>query len=150
MTNSPAAPISPHVLERYQRDFYTNTDLVFRFGLVLTVSREGAERITEAVFARLVEGFDRLPKNTDPLKHLLSLTWNSWMDLRGERFHEWNSPVVASLKALKPDERACLFLVDMAGLNAEQSAVLMTMSEKDVRIALAAARRRLAKGEIKF
>ncbi len=141
-------PVDQRVLDRYQNDYYVHTDLIYRFGVVLSGSREGAERVTEETFRRLLEDFDKLKSNVNPVDHLMLLAWQAWTSLRQGAYHPWNQPTIASLCKLSVDERAALYVVDMVGFSAVNAAKLMDTSEIDLRLALAEARRKLVDGSI--
>ena len=140
--------VDQRVLDRYQNDYYVHTDLIYGFGVVLSGSREGGERLTEATFKLLLEDFDRLKSNVNPVDHLLKTAWNAWAQLRSDSFHPWNHPTVVSLSRLGVDDRAALYMVDMVGLNPAAAAALMEASETDLRLSLANARKGLVSGEI--
>lgn len=139
---------SQESLDRYQNDYYVHTDVVYRFGVVLTGSREGAERLTEETFRRLLEDLDKIKANVVPVDLLMALAWQSWNSIQGQTFHPWSQPTVISLLKLKTEERASLYIVDMVGFSLEKAAKLMGASEVDVRVALSAGRRRLVSGDI--
>lgn len=142
--------IPAHLLERYQQDFYSQTDLVYRFGMILTLSKDGAERVTELTFNRLVEEFASLKSSIDPVKYLLERAWKTWLGFKGEKFIESTSALAKSLKTMTLDERVAMFLIDMVGLKVQEAAFLTNTSEKDSRLALASGRQRMTKGEARF
>lgn len=149
MSNSPAKPIDPQRLELYLSEYYERTDVVYRFGLVLTGSRDGAERITEEAFRQLLEEFDSVKPSTEATNLLMALTWKAWNKLKAERFHDWSQPTLNALKTFKIEERAALYVVDMVGIGAKDAASVMGTKEQDVRKALAKARQKLTAGEVK-
>ncbi|MCX6118039.1 MAG: hypothetical protein NT027_10890 [Proteobacteria bacterium] len=141
-------PIDQKVLDRYQSDYYVHTDLIFRFGVSLTCSREGGEKLVERTFSLLLDELTKVKGSNSPIDHLLSLSWQAWSQLRGENFHPWNHVLVSSLAKLDVDERAALYIVDMVGYSTTNAAKLMECSEKDLRIALASARASLVTGVV--
>jgi DNA-directed RNA polymerase specialized sigma24 family protein len=148
MAHAAAAPIDQKTIERYQRDFYSQTDVVYRFGVVLTGSRDGAERLTEDTFRSIIEDFSEIKSGDDPVEVLLRFAWRSWQKISNERFHDWMQPTVNALRKLDREQRAALYLVDMIGVNPKNTAVILEASEREVRENLAVARRRLTTGEI--
>lgn len=148
MANGAATPVDQQALDRYQDEFYRHTDLVYRFGLVLTCSRDGAERLAEETFRRLIDDFARVPTAANASEYLLGLAWQVWDSLKSERFHSWNQPTLTALKVLSAEERAAVFIVDIAGVTPRDAAQKLSMSERDLRRSLATARKRLTTGEI--
>ena len=149
MSNGVNKPVHPQRLELYQSEYYERTDVVYRFGLILTGSRDGAERITEEAFRQLLEDFDSVKPATDAVGLLMALTWKAWNKLKTERFHEWSQPTLNALKKFTPKERAALYVVDMVGLSVKDAASVMGTIDQDVRKALATARQKLTLGEVK-
>lgn len=143
MSNGANKPVDPERLELYQSEYYEKTDVVYRFGLVLTSSRDGAERITEEAFRLLLEDFNTVKPSTDATALLMALTWRAWIKLKSEKFHEWSQPTLQAIKNLSVDERAALYVVDMAGVEPKDAATLIGTSEKELRSVLAAARQKL-------
>ena len=144
MSNGASKPVDPERLELYQSEYYERTDLVYRFGLVLTSSRDGAERITEETFRLLLEEFSGVKSSADAVALLMALTWRAWQKLKSERFHEWAQPTLNTLKKLNTDERAAVYTVDIVGLLPKDAAAILGASEKEVRMTLASARHKLA------
>lgn len=143
MSNAAIKPVDPERLELYQSEYYERTDLVYRFGLVLTSSRDGAERITEEAYRLLLEDFNSVKVSTEAATLLLVLTWKAWNKLKSERFHEWIHPSLMMLKQLNTDERAAIYVVDMAGVEPKDAATIVGTSEKEIRMTLAGARKKL-------
>ena len=143
MSNAAIKPVDPERLELYQSEYYERTDLVYRFGLVVTNSRDGAERITEEAYRLLLEDFSSVKASTEAPALLLALTWKAWNKLKSERFHEWAHPALAMLKKLNTDERAAVYVVDMAGVEPKDAATILGASEREIRITLASARQKL-------
>lgn len=148
MANGAAAPVDQRALDRYQNEFYEHTDLVYRFGVILTGSREGAERLTEETFRALIDDFARVKATVNPLDLLMVLAWQAWNNIKSERFQDWSQPTVNALKKMSLNERAVLYVVDMVGIDPADAAKMFGSNERTVRASLATARRRLAAGEI--
>jgi DNA-directed RNA polymerase specialized sigma24 family protein len=140
--------VDQRFLDRYQNDYYVHTDQIYRFAVVLTGSREGAERVTEEAFRRLLENFERSKPHPNPLEQLLSLAWKSWNTLSTSVFHPWSQATISSLGKLTIDERSALYVVDVAGFSPQVAAKITETSEASLRLALAAARKHLVAGEI--
>lgn len=148
MANGATAPVDQRALDRYQNDFYVHSDLVYRFGVVLTGSREGAERLTEETYRSLIDDFGKVKANANPVDMLMVLAWQAWNRIKSERFHEWSHPTLNALRKLSTDERASLYVIDMVGISPKDAARLFGSNERAVRMSLASARRRLVSGEI--
>lgn len=142
------APVDQRALEQYQTDFYEHADLIFRFGVILTGSRDGAERLTEETYRLLIAELSNLMSEKNPKNYLIMLAWRAWHKIQSERFHEWSHPTVNALRKLDLNERAALFAVDMAGILPATAATLLGQSEREIRVSLASARKRLASGEV--
>ena len=136
-------------LELYTTDYYERSDLVFRFGALMLISREGAERLTEEAFRYLVEDFSKLSAAQVPQKALMECAIKAWKKLKQERFHEWQSPILQSLKSLGEDQRLALFLVEIAGLEFSDAARIMGLDNMKFRSLLAGAQKFLATNAVK-
>jgi hypothetical protein len=131
-------------LELYTSEYYDRSDLVFRFGALMTVSRDGAERVTEEAFRFLVEDFSTFSAEPSAHKVLMTCALRAWKKLRQEKFHEWKSPILQSLKPLAEEPRLALFLVEIAGLQIDEAASLMGSDVTRFRTTLAAGQKFLA------
>lgn len=136
-------------LELYMNEYYERSDLVFRFGALMTVSREGAERLTEETFRLLLDDFPKTGSQASPQQVLMNLAVKAWKKVKAEKFHDWNSPVLQSMKALGEDQRAALYLVEMAGLEMKDAAKLLGCDESKFRLLLAGAQKFLATNSVK-
>jgi DNA-directed RNA polymerase specialized sigma24 family protein len=148
MASGAVASLDQRALERYQKDFYQYADLVYRFGVILTSSKAGAERLTEETFRELIEGFGQIKANANPIEVLIKFSWKAWGRVRTESFHPWNNPTVSALKPLDEDERAALYIVDMIGISVKEAAQIIGSSESHIRRSLAGARGRFVSGAI--
>jgi hypothetical protein len=77
-------------LALYMDQYYERADVVFRFGALLSLSREGGERLTEEVFRLLLQDFSQVKSNTAPAVLLMALAWKAWAKVKAEKFHEIN------------------------------------------------------------
>ena len=135
-------------LALYADEYYERSDLVFRFGALLTSSREGGERLTEEAYRLLIEDFAGVREGSPAVNILMSKAWKAWGHLKSQRFHEWNNPILQSMKALAVDQRAVLFASDMAGLEIGEIARIFGTDEQSVRRSLAEAHKFLATSPI--
>lgn len=136
-------------LALYMDEYYERADLVFRFGALLTVSRDGAERLTEETFQFLLQDFSQVKSDTSAQTLLMALAWKAWNKIKSEKFHEWNAPVLQSMKSLGIEQRAALFAIEMAGLELSDAARIFRSDEKTVRTLLAGAQKYLATSSIR-
>lgn len=150
MGQGAAKQVDQKLLELYLSEYYERTDLVYRLGVVLTTSRDGAERFTEETFRLLTANFEKLRGVSNPSEYLFELGWRAWGTLKSERFHEWSHPFVAAIRPLQIGERVAMFAVDMLGLEPAVVARVTGQAETDLRKHLASGRRRLTNGEIKL
>ncbi|MCX6123544.1 MAG: hypothetical protein NTV34_02165 [Proteobacteria bacterium] len=148
MANGAAAPVDQKTLDRYLGEFYEHTDLVYRFGALLTGSRDGAERVTEETFRQLILELAEVSPSANAMETLMKRTWQTWNKIRSERFHAWVHPTVSSLGKLDHEVRASIYLVDFVGFSPREAATILESSEREVRICLAGGRKRLVSGEI--
>lgn len=148
MTHGLANAFSEKQVALYTDEYYERSDLVFRFGALLTCSREGGERLTEETFRLLIEGFVRLPEGSNAVQILMSKAWKAWGKIKSERFHEWNNPVLQSMKPLSVDARAALFASEIAGLEIRDIAQILGDDDQSVRRKLAEAHKFLATSAI--
>ena len=128
--------------------YYERADMVFRFGALLSLSREGGERLTEETFKSLIEDFSQVKSGTSPVVLLMALAWKAWNKLKGQKFHEWKLPVLQSMKTLGVEQRAALFAIDVAGLEIDEAAKIFGTSDDLVRLMLAKGHRHLAESAI--
>ena len=145
-----AKPLDEKRLSLYSNEYYERTDVVYRFAAVLSMSRDGAERVTEEVYRMLLADFERVSPSTDAVSLLMALTWKAWQKLKSERFNEWAIPLMATLKTMSIESRAVLYVVDMVGMDADEAAKVFGTDEKSVRKLLSDARNRMASGSLKF
>jgi DNA-directed RNA polymerase specialized sigma24 family protein len=136
-------------LELYTNDYYERSDLVFRFGALMTVSREGAERLTEEAFRLLIEDFSKVGADSSPQKLLMNFAVKAWKKIKSEKFHEWKAPVLQSMKTLGEDQRAALFMIEIAGLELNDAAKILGCDESKFRLLLAGAQKFLATNSVK-
>jgi len=136
-------------LALYMDQYYERADVVFRFGALLTLSREGGERLTEEVFRLLLQDFSQVKSNTAPGVLLMALAWKAWAKVKAEKFHEWSVPILQSMKALGIEQRAALFAVDVAGIEIHEAAKIFSTNETVIRQLLADAQKHLAVNAIR-
>lgn len=137
-------------LALYLDEYYERADLIFRFGALLTLSREGGERMVDETFRLLIEDFPNIKTNSKPTMILMTLAWSAWKKISHEKFHESNTPIFQSMKRLAVNQRAILFAVELAGLSLRDvSKAFGIADEKDVRNELADANQFLAINEIR-
>lgn len=136
--------LSEKQLALYTSQYYERSDLVFRFGALLSLSREGGEHLTEETFRSLIQDFSEVKSSTSPVILLMTLAWKAWENISSQKFREWNLPILQSMKTLGVEQRAALFIVDIAGLDIDQAAKIFGTSETSVRQMLAQAQKHLA------
>lgn len=149
MAQSLTNGFSEKQLALYTDEYYERADLVFRFGALLTVSREGGERLTEETFRMLLQDFAQVKSETSAPTLLIALAWKAWNKIKSEKFHEWNAPILQSMKAISIEQRAALFAVEMAGLEVPDAAKLFGSDEKTIRKLLAGAQKFLSTTSIR-
>lgn len=135
--------LSEKQLALYTNQYYERADLIFRFGALLSLSREGGERLTEETFKNLIEDFSQVKSSVNPLVLLMALSWKAWNKIKGQKFHEWKLPILQSMKSLGVEQRAALFAIDIAGLEIEEAAKIFGTSDTMVRQMLADAHKHL-------
>lgn len=133
----------------YTDQYYERADLVFRFGALLTGSREGGERLTEETFRLLLEDFAQVKEETSASLLLMALAWKAWDKIKSERFHDWNVPILQSMKVLGVEQKAALFAIEMAGLDIKQASKIFGSDENTVRRLLADSQKHLAVSSIR-
>jgi hypothetical protein len=136
--------LSEKQLALYTNQYYERADLIFRFGALLSLSREGGERVTEETFQALIEDFSQVKSGTSPSVLLMALAWKSWNKVKGQKFHEWKLPILQSMKNLGVEQRAALFAIDVAGLEIDEAAKIFGTSDTVVRQMLAQAHKHIA------
>ncbi len=137
-------------LALYLDEYYERADLIFRFGALLTLSREGGERMVDETYRLLIEDFPNIKANSKPTTILMTLAWGAWKKMSHEKFHESNIPIFQSMKRLAVNQRAILFAVELAGLSLRDvSKAFGIADEKAVRNDLADANQFLAVNEIR-
>jgi hypothetical protein len=144
MTQGLTQGLSEMQLALYTDEYYERSDLIFRFGALLSLSREGGERLTEETFHALIDDFSQVKSGTSPVVLLMALAWKAWNKIKGQKFHEWNLPILQSLKTLGVEQRAALFAVEVAGLEIDEAAKIFGTSDTLLRQMLAQANRHLA------
>jgi DNA-directed RNA polymerase specialized sigma24 family protein len=149
MSKGPSNAFTEKQVALYTDEYYERADLVFRFGALLTCSREGGERLTEEAFRLLVEDFARIDGGMAPVPVLMSKAWIAWSHIKSERFHEWKSPILQSMKALGVQQRAMLFASEVAGLEMSEMGSIFGCDESTIRRALAEAHKFLATAAIR-
>jgi DNA-directed RNA polymerase specialized sigma24 family protein len=150
MAEGRGASFNEKQLALYLDEYYELADLIFRFGTLLTLSREGGERIVEETYKLLIEDFPNIKANSKPTVVLMTFAWSAWKKIGNEKFHEVNTPIIQSMKRLAVNQRAILFAVELAGLNLrEVSKAFGLADEKSVRHDLADANQFLALNEIR-
>ena len=133
----------------FSDEYYERSDMVFRFGAILTLSREGGERLTEETFRLLIEDFQKVSPSSNAVYLLLALAWRAWQKIKAERFHEWQNPMLQSIKGLPMEARAVLFASEVAGLELSEIAKIFGTDESQVRRQLAVANKYLTATTIK-
>ena len=133
MAQGSANALSENQIALYTDDYYERSDLIFRFGALLSLSREGGERLTEETFRMLMEDFQKVTPATNAVNLLMALAWKAWQKLKSERFHEWQNPLIQSMKGLAPEARAVLFASEVAGLEISEIARLFGTDEQQTR-----------------
>jgi hypothetical protein len=149
MTKGPSNAFSEKQVALYTDEYYERSDLVFRFGALLTCSREGGERLTEETFRLLVEDFAKIHEGQSAVSVLMAKAWKAWKTVKSERFHEWNNPILQSMKGLAVDHRAVLFASELAGLEIRDIGPIFGIDESTVRRSLAEAHKFLATSAIR-
>lgn len=150
MAEGRGASFNEKQLALYLEEYYELADLIFRFGALLTLSREGGERIVDETYRLLIEDFPNIKANSNPTVVLMTIAWSTWKKMGNEKFHEANTPIIQSMKRLAVNQRAILFAVELAGLNLrEVSKVFGLPDERSVRNDLADANQFLAINEIR-
>jgi len=132
----------------YISQYYERADLVFRFGALLSLSREGAEHLTEQTFRLLIEDFSQVKSNTSPEVLLMALAWKAWSKIKNDKFREWSVPILQSMKSIGVEQRAALFAVDIAGLEISDSAKIFNTTDAVIRQMLATGHKHLATATI--
>ena len=150
MAESRSSSFSERQLALYLEEYYELADLIFRFGALLTLSREGGERIVDETFALLVADFVNIKTSANPTFILMSLAWKAWRKVSNEKFHEWDLPILKSMKSLYVNQRAILFALEVAGLDLREAASVFGGDEHANRSDLAEANRFLALNEIRI
>lgn len=140
--------LSEKQLALYTNQYYEQADLIFRFGALLSLSREGGERLTEETFKNLIEDFSQVKSSANPMLLLMALSWKAWNKIKGQKFHEWKLPILQSMKSLGVEQRAALFAIDIAGLEIEEAAKIFGTSDMMVRQMLADAHKHLVLSSI--
>jgi hypothetical protein len=137
-------------LALYSEEYYERADLVFRFGALLSLSREGGERLTEATFSLLLENFATVKAGASPVLILMTLAWKAWNNMKSEKFHDWSVPILQSMKGIGVEQRATLYALEIAGLDVQGVCKAFGTDEHSVRKALADSNRFLATNEIRI
>jgi DNA-directed RNA polymerase specialized sigma24 family protein len=91
-----------------------------------------------------MEDFSKLVTHSSPQEVLMRLAFRAWKRVKSEKFHEWKSPVLQSLKPLGEDQRIALFMVELAGLEMKDAATIVGVDEGKFRSLLAGAQKFLA------
>ena len=144
MVDGQSNNFSEKQLSFYLDEYYERADLIFRFGALLTLSREGAERLVDETFKALIENFASIKESANPRQVLMAHAWKAWEKMSSERFQEWNVPILKGLKTLGVNQRAVLFAIELAGLDHREAAVVFGLDENAFRADLASANRFLA------
>lgn len=149
MAQGSANAFSEGQVALYTDEYYERSDLIFRFGSLLTLSREGGERLTEETYRMLIADFQKVTAGTNATNLLMALAWKAWQKIKAERFHEWNSPILQSMKGLSADGRAVLFASEVAGLEIDDIAKLFGTDVSQIRKQLAAANKYITASTIR-
>lgn len=150
MAQSLTNGFSEKQLALYTDEYYERADLVFRFGALLTVSREGAERLTEETFRMLLQDFSQVKPDALAPKILVNLAWKAWNKMKSEKFHEWNAPILQSMKGLGVEQRVTLYVIEMAGFDISEAARLLGSDDVTIRRMLSEAQKYLATATIRI
>ena len=145
--STPAKQYDESLINYYEEQLVPHADTVYRFAFALLLSLDGAAKCAKKTFQNLAASLDKVHGAGDPNTNLLliSETWKTLQELKNQKFTEGQSAVTKALKPLKPEQRAALVAVDVAGLSAADAARALGLAEKDLRMHLAGARRSLMK-----
>ncbi len=149
MTKGPSNAFSEKQVALYTDEYYERSDLVFRFGALLTCSREGGERLTEEAFRLLIDDFAQIHEGRSAVQVLMAQAWKAWQKIKNERFHEWNNPILQSMKGLGVDQRAVLFASELAGLEISEIGPIFGVDDATVRRSLSEAHKFIATSAIR-
>jgi len=138
-------PIDESLVAIYEEHFLTHADTVYRLAFALTLSLDGASHFVretyKAIAANLATYVDTAEGGANAI--LIETCWRIFSEYKGNAFSGGQSAVAKVLQPLATSARAALVAVDVAGLDGTSAARVLQMSEKDLRVHLAHARRTL-------
>ena len=121
MATSANQPIDESLVNIYEEHFLRHADTVYRFAFALTLSLDGASQCVRETYKVIAANLAKYADTAEGGAHSMT-------------------------KALQPlaiSARAALVAIDVAGLDAVSAARVLQMSDKDLRVHLAHARRTL-------
>ena len=136
----------------YEEQYLPLGDTVYRFGLALTLSIDGATACVLQTFKSVTADLPNLAKKSDANPAIVALTscWKAYQDMKQQRFTVGQSAVTTALKSLPVEGRVALTLVDVIGLSAADAARVIAVPEQDLRTNLARARRTLLSSAVQL
>lgn len=145
MVQAAAGGFDEKQINLFLEQYASRADLVYRLGTMLTLSFEGAEKLTDKAFKLLSEDFDQASKTTNPVLLLMALAWQAYLKIKNETFKAADSRFLKMLKPLSLEQRAVLYGVDVLGLDIGEVAKIFGSDEIKVRQLLAQGRQGLTK-----
>ena len=148
MATSANQPIDESLVNIYEEHFLRHADTVYRFAFALTLSLDGASQCVRETYkviaANLAKYVDTAEGGANSI--LIEVCWRVFNEQKSKAFASGHSAVTKALQPLEISARAALVAIDVAGLDAVSAARVLQMSDKDLRVHLAHARRTLLSG----
>ena len=145
-------PIEESLVAIYEEHFLTHADMVYRLAFALTLSLDGARHFVGETYKAIAAN---LPKYVDTAEGgasgiLIETCWRVFNEHKGNAFSGGQSAVAKALQPLATSARAALVAIDVAGLDAASAARVLQISDKDLRVHLAHARRTLLSSSVQL
>lgn len=144
---APAKQYDESLINYFDDEIVGHADTVYRFAFALTLSLDGAHRLTQRTYQEVAANLERFgtAEGSAAVARLLAECWKGFGANAADGAGQ-GSEATAVLKALKgipAAERAALIAVDVAGLSMDEAGKVFGWSETDLRRKLAASRRAL-------
>lgn len=144
MKSAEQVKLSPDLKDFFFDRLCQESDVVFRFALILTLNRKASFEMSKQAYQKQTASLsDLINETTLALRvKLFCSVWQSY-HMAKDKFECDAGALGKFLSTLAVDARAVLFLYDAAGLSASEAAQVMASDELQVRRLLAEARRNL-------
>lgn len=127
----------------FTEGYCSHADMAYRFCYVLLLNPLSAKQTVQAAFREIASEVSGLIPNADSLAVVLTRCFKNSEKLKSVATEASSHPLAALLISMSPEERAVLFLMDVAGRTVSEAAGIIGSQEDKVRKSVASARKKL-------